>query len=124
MPDNGDTKVSSAAIQTLSQYSQIEFWLNLVFQRGALAVAEVAGTVLLFRNIFVFEVASALLGAFLLTIAIVFEYLIWTKTTVFVARRVDQLESVKDKAVAEQLRLITAALQARPQGAQGAGAGQ
>ena len=99
---------------TLLAYSQIEFWLNLVFQRGALAVAEVAGTLFVFRNLAQFQLAPALLGAGLLTIAIIVEYVVWTKTSSFMLRRIDQLEAVKEKVAVEQAKLLTAVLASRP----------
>lgn len=85
----------------LPEYLKIDYWINLVLKRGALAVAEVAGTILLFRSIMAFQLAPALLGAFLITLGLVFEYLTWIKAATFAARRVQQLDEAQQRLAAQ-----------------------
>lgn len=75
-------------------YLKLEFWINLFFQKGTLVIAEVAGIILLFKALGgkPFEVLLAAVGAVLIGLGVVLEYLIWTKKSQSVYRRIKALE--------------------------------
>ena len=64
------------------KYARVSFWLDLLFKRGSLFVAEVMGTLFLLRTLtsLTFTLGPAILGAFLLTFGITVEYLMWRQT--------------------------------------------
>ncbi|MCJ7773906.1 MAG: hypothetical protein MUP22_12335 [Desulfobacterales bacterium] len=75
-------------------YLKLEFWINLVFQKGTMVIAEVGGIILLFRAIGSkpFEFPLAAVGAALMGIGVVIEYLISTKKAPSLLRRIKALE--------------------------------
>lgn len=80
-------------------FLKLEFWINLFFQKGTMIIAMVAGIILLFKAIAgrPFEVLLAAVGAALIAIGAVIEYLITTKKSPAVSRRVRALEEKAKK---------------------------
>jgi len=75
-------------------YLKLEFWINLFFQKGTLIIAEVSGILILVRAIGTkpFESVIAAAGAALIGLSVVVEYLIWTKKSPSLLRRIKAIE--------------------------------
>jgi hypothetical protein len=75
-------------------YLKLEFWINLFFQKGTLVIAEVVGILILVRAIGgkPFDSLFAAAGAALIGISAVIEYLISTKKSPSLLRRIKALE--------------------------------
>ncbi|MBW1812349.1 MAG: hypothetical protein JRJ39_01390 [Deltaproteobacteria bacterium] len=75
-------------------YLKLEFWINLFFQKGTLIIAEVAGIILLIKALgsTPFDSLLAASGAALIGLSVVVEYLIWTKKSPSLLRRIKALE--------------------------------
>lgn len=101
-------------------FTTFEFWSNLLFKRGILAVAEVAGTMFLFRAVISFpnfSIAAAATGSVLVIVGVIFEYLIWTKTTVFASRQIELLMEDRKRTADEIRELRRLVQESRPGGA-------
>ena len=87
----------------LSSYAKTSVWLNLLFRRGALAVAEVMGVMFMLRALgsVPFALEPAILGTLLLVLGIVVEYLMWSRASVLAKRRMDQLVAAKKQQTAQ-----------------------
>ena len=92
---------------------------NFMFQRGALSILEISGTYLFFRSAFLgdLNINGAGLGALMLIVGLIFEFLIWRQTVDIIRPRMDALETENAFLKLERDRLLNAMLSGAPTGA-------
>jgi len=75
-------------------YAKMEFWIGLFFQKVTLIIATASGLIMIFRalNSQPFEWILSVAGSALIAIGVVVEYLISTKKSPALLRRIKALE--------------------------------
>jgi hypothetical protein len=95
------------------------FKFSFIFQRSSLAALELAGVVLLVRAIIPpgVDIKATAIGASLLIIGCVFEYMIWLQTVRILTPRLNKLENENTNLKAERDKLLNVLLSSAPRGA-------
>ena len=104
-----------------SNYMDLAFWIDLLFKKGVLIVAELFGVLFLLRALGSpeFNVEAAVLGAGLVVVGVVFEYLVWIRKTSFLAERIKVLEEKSKKLDDRIIELTQKVVQTAPAGSAG-----
>ena len=93
------------------------YWIELLFQKGALVVSEAFGVIFLLRastSFPKFNLEAAVIGAILVLTGVVFEYLIWLKKLSFTEERLKTVEERLKKDIESAREIAQAALNAAP----------